>query len=301
MEKQLTFTVFTPTYNRAHLLPRAYKSLQEQTYRDFEWLIVDDGSTDNTAELVKQWQQEADFPIRYYWQENRGMNAAINRGVELAMGQFFVKLDSDDWLAANTLEKMLYYWETIPKHLRFGYVGIAGLCATPDGKLVGTPFPKDVLDANAVTIRTIYRVKGDNFGANRTDVLREYFPYPEDMGPYVPESLIWNRIALKYQIRFVNEIFAYVNYQQTGLSNSMKTRIKSAAAMRLTNREFAELPIDSVPLSDRFRAYAKFVRYSLHAKVGLAKQFSEVKFRGLWTCAVPIGVVLYLKDRLTVK
>lgn len=307
MAYKYTFTVFTPTYNRAHLLPRAYKSLQEQTFHDFEWLIVDDGSTDGTESLVKQWQQEANFPIRYYWQENKGMNAAINRGVELAEGKLFVKLDSDDWLATNALERMLFHWESIPVEKRGEYVGISGLCARPDGSIIGTPFPQEVIDANAVTIRTHYRVTGDKFGANRLEVLRQFFPYPEDIGRRIPESLMWNRIALKYNTRFVNEILAYVDYQPSGHSDphnwtrALKVRVDSAHGTRLAVREFGELPSYMVPFKDRLKAYINFVRYSLHGRVGFWHQLSEVNRKGLFLCSIPVGVLLYLNDKRKLK
>jgi hypothetical protein len=307
MAYEYTFTVFTPTYNRAHLLPRAYDSLRKQSFRDFEWLIVDDGSTDGTETLVKQWQQEAEFPIRYYRQENKGMNSAINRGVELAEGKMFVKLDSDDWLATNTLERMLFYWESIPDEERPRFVGVAGLCASPNGEIIGTRFPQDVLEADSVTIRTKYRVQGDKFAANRIEVLREYFPYPEHLGRYIPEALMWNRIAQKYKTRYVNEVFAYVDYQPGGVGDmhnpirALRTRVESAHGMRLQQREFAELPSTMVPLRDRIKAYANFVRYSLHAGVGFSHQIAEARRKWLYFCSFPVGVLLYLNDQRKLK
>lgn len=306
MGYQYTFTVFTPTYNRAHLLPRAYKSLQEQTFRDFEWLIVDDGSTDGTEMLVKQWQQEAEFPIRYYWQENRGKHVAHNRAVERASGELFVGLDSDDWLATNTLERVLYHWRSIPPAEREGYTGVVGLCAYPDGKIVGTAFPQDILDANAITIRTIYHVEGDKFGVNRTDVLRE-FSFPEDLGRFVTESLVWGRIARLYKERYVNEVFAYKEYQEGGLTDrgnplrALRLRVESAPAMRLAYRELAEVPPEMAPLKERLKNYANFVRYSLHGGVGIRRQWSESTVRWLYLFAVPIGILLYERDRYRLK
>lgn len=306
MEKWVTFTVFTPTYNRAHLLPRAYESLQKQTFRDFEWLIIDDGSTDGTDALVQQWRQEADFPIRYYWQENRGLNAAINKGVEHAAGRIFVKLDSDDWLVLDALERMLRCWESIPTEARDSFVGIAGLCATPDGKIIGTPFPKDVMDANAVTIRTLHHVTGDKFGANRIEVLREYFPYPGNLGRYIPEALMWNRIARKYKIRFVNEVFAYIDYQSEGMSTTQAKKWllympEVAPAMRLYYRELGELPPEWVPFKTRWRAYAEFVRYSFFARVGLLSQFRETLHKWLFVLAAPMGVANYLRSLYRIR
>ena len=108
------FTVFTPTYNRAHTLSRVYQSLQRQTFKNFEWLIIDDGSTDTTPELIESWKKETDFPIRYTWQENQGINATINRGVKEAQGEFFLIIGSDDSFVPETLERFHFYWNAIP-------------------------------------------------------------------------------------------------------------------------------------------------------------------------------------------
>lgn len=104
-----TFTVFTPTYNRWHTLHRVYYSLSSQTFKDFEWLIVDDGSTDDTKNLVQNWQKKSKFTIRYYYQPNLGKTAALNRGVKLALGKLFLILDSDDGCIPKALEKFKYY------------------------------------------------------------------------------------------------------------------------------------------------------------------------------------------------
>lgn len=297
MTQEFLFTVFTPTYNRAHLLPRVYDSLKRQTLRNFEWVIVDDGSSDNTRELVAQWAKEAHFPIIYRWQQNSGKHVAINRGVELARGEFFVILDSDDWLKPNALERLFYHWSQIPAERRSHYAGVCGLYAHPNGKVVGTKFPVDVLDSNAVEIRTRYRVKGDKFGMNRTEVMRE-FPFPEDLGHFVTESLIWNRIAKKYSKRYVNEILAVTEYQAEGLSaRSIELRAASPKAARLYYQEFANLDGFYIPVSDRLKAFANYVRFSLHDATPFRQQLSEIKRKELFIFAFPIGLVLFWRDK----
>jgi len=274
--KPTLFTVFTPTFNRAHLLGRAFQSLKNQTFRDFEWVIVDDGSTDETQDIVTHWIKEADFPITYIWQPNSGKHVAINRGVENGKGELFVILDSDDWLVPTALERLLYWWNTIPLGARENYTGVAGLYAYPSGKIVGSPFPAPVIDSNAVEIRTKYRVKGDKFGMNRTEVLRE-FPFPEDLGRFVTESLVWNRIARKYQIRYVNEVFADAEYQPEGLTaRSIEIRVQSNIAARTSYREVVELEGFYIPFFDRLRACAYYVHFSLHGKVPLQKQYANI-------------------------
>jgi glycosyltransferase involved in cell wall biosynthesis len=115
-QSQYTFTVFTPTYNREHTLDRVYNSLKVQTYHNFEWLIVDDGSTDNTHDLVKQWQAEADLPLRYIYQNNKGKHTAYNLAAREAGGKFIICLDSDDGCIAEALARFKYHWDTIPEH-----------------------------------------------------------------------------------------------------------------------------------------------------------------------------------------
>jgi len=301
MKGKPTFTVFTPTFNRAHLLGRAFQSLKAQTFRDFEWVIVDDGSTDGTQDAVTHWIKEVDFPITYIWQPNSGKHVAINRGVELAKGELFVVLDSDDWLVPTALERLLYWWETVPFEDRGNYTGVAGLYAYPSGKVVGSPFPAPVIDSNAVEIRTKYRVKGDKFGMNRTEVLRE-FPFPENLGRFVTESLVWNRIAKKYRIRYVNEIFAYKEYQPGGLSaRSIELRAQSSAAARTYYREFVELEGFYIPFFDRLRACANYVRFSLHGKVSLRNQFKEITKKGLYLLSLPIGLMVYIRDKMVLS
>ncbi|WP_438317032.1 glycosyltransferase family 2 protein [Candidatus Caldatribacterium sp. SIUC1] len=215
----------------------------------------------------------------------------------MAKGELFVILDSDDWLASKALERLLYWWKTIPLEARENYTGVAGLYAYPSGKIVGSPFPAPVIDSNAVEIRTKYRVKGDKFGMNRTEVLRE-FPFPEDLGRFVTESLVWSRIARKYQIRFVNEVFAYKEYQPEGLTaRSIEIRVQSNIAARTYYREFVELEGFYVPFFDRLRACANYVRFSLHGKVSLRNQYAEITKKGLYLFSLPIGLMVYLRDK----
>src|SRR5690242_2999845 len=128
MNPRYCFTVFTPAYNRAPTLPRVYESLKAQTFRDFEWLIVDDGSTDNTPELVAQWQSTGELSIRYFQQEHCGRHIAFNRGVHEAQGTLFLNCDSDDAFVPQTLTRFLYHWENIPLAERSSFSAVTALC-----------------------------------------------------------------------------------------------------------------------------------------------------------------------------
>lgn len=295
-EQEFIFTIFTPTYNRAHLIGRAFQSLMNQASRNFEWLVVDSGF-DGSDKLVEQWAKEADFPVSYTWQPKNGKHIAINTGVNMARGVFFVILDSDDWLAPNALERLLYHWDAISELTRDRYSGVAGLFAYASGEIVGTPFPAPIIDSNAVEIRTIHNVAGDKFGMIRTDVLRR-FPFPEDLGSFVTESLIWNRIAKAYNERYINEVLAYKEYQTNGLSsNSIKIRARSSLAARTYYRELVELEGLQVQLDHRLKACANYIRFSIHGSVPLGKQYAEIDRKAYWILSLPVGIAMYLRDK----
>lgn len=188
------------------MLPRVYESLKKQTFKQFEWVIVDDGSTDSTKDLVLKWIGESDcfFPIRYVWQENGHKKKAFNRGVIEANGHLLVPLDSDDEAVPSALARFAELWFDIDSELREFHSGVYCLCASPEGEVIGDEFPSDLLDSNLLEITHRYRVSGEKWVAMRTDLLRSN-PYPERLTGHVPESIVWNRISRKYTSRFVNE------------------------------------------------------------------------------------------------
>lgn len=198
------FTIFTPTFNRAHTLPRLYESIRRQTVRDFEWVIVDDGSTDGTERLVKDWQQAGnDFPIRYFWQPNQHKKVAFNRGVREARAPWFVPIDSDDELLPDALENFARMWATIPESDQARYCAVVGLCLDDDGKVVGDYFPNAPLDADAAALWFDYRVNGEKLNCFQTHVLGD-FPFPENIPDLVPENVVWFRMARHYKQRCFN-------------------------------------------------------------------------------------------------
>ncbi|HEY1937179.1 MAG TPA: glycosyltransferase family 2 protein [Candidatus Angelobacter sp.] len=249
----MRFTVLTPTYNRAHTLSRVYESLCAQTFRDFEWVIVDDGSTDSTRELVEGWK--AFFPIRYSWKPNAGKHTAMNAGVAAAHGEFVLFLDSDDRCTANALERFDYHWRKIPDPTRFA--NLSCLCSRPDGSIVGEPYPMQYVDAFTLADQLRYRV-GERWGINRTDVLRQ-FPFPEGER-FVPEALVWNRISRRYAARFFNE--ALRTYEPGADSLSVKMFEIRANSPRATLAYYRELALSSVPMSLRLRASLNFLRFA---------------------------------------
>jgi glycosyltransferase involved in cell wall biosynthesis len=252
---------------------------------------------DNTNELVRSWIATAPFAIRYIRQPNRGTYVAMNQGVREAAGEFFASLDSDDRYLPDALERFLSHWETIPHDERDHFAGICGLDALESGEIVGTRFPQDVFDSNNVDIRLRHRVKGDKISLMRTAVMRE-FPFPEDCGRFVTPAVVWNRIGRKYQTRFVNEVFAIVEYQPGGLTAKSKSLIinhpRSAVLVLEELINSNELPRVDIAL----KTYANYIRLSLHLGVGVWQQLSRIRPTFLYFLCLPLGFALAWSDRV---
>jgi glycosyltransferase involved in cell wall biosynthesis len=293
-----TFTVFTPTFNRAHTLPRVYAALERQTFRDFEWLIVDDGSTDDTAALVTGWQAQAAFPIRYVWQENGGKHVAVNHGVRVARGRLFLFLDSDNACVPEALERLNFHWESIPAAQRRSFSAVSSLAQDTSGRIIGSRFPADPTDSDSFEIRYRYGITGEKWGFHRTDVLKE-FPYPVFPGEKtMPESFLWNRIAVKYKTRYVNEPLEI--YHQTPNSWSRHSACIRASSPKGTHLYLSELipRSSSMPPRTTLRTYANYVRFSYHAAVPEKAQLASVPSWWWWMLGAPIGIAAYVRDRL---
>jgi glycosyltransferase involved in cell wall biosynthesis len=300
--REFTVSVFTATYNRAHTLTRVYESLRAQTYRDFEWLIVDDGSTDHTRSVVEHWSAESDFPIRYIYQANQGKHVAHNRAVAEARGKFLLTLDSDDACVPRALERLIYHWNTIPEDRRERFSGVTALCMDPAGRLIGSKFPSDVTDSDSLECHYRHHVRGEKWGFQRTSVLRRFpLPGPEVGKTVVPEGLIWWSIARQYQTRYVNEVLRIYYTSEGSLSNPRRAQ-DSAVGAEMQYRTELNSNIDYV--SDApvmfLRAAAHFVRFSFHlGRSPLAQWRALTNWvgKGLWLLALPIGLAAYVRDR----
>ena len=251
MEFSYPVTVFTPTYNRAYILGDLYHSLQRQTCMDFEWLIVDDGSADDTKALVASWQAEGNpFPIRYVYQENGGKCRAINRGLKEADGRLFFTVDSDDYLTDDAIEKVIRWDGELPKDGHFcGYVGNRGITPTQTPNRL---FPGGYLDGTA--LNRYDQVDGERAFVFYTEIHRKYL-YPEFPGEkFLTEAVTWDLMAHDgYKMRFYNDIIWIWEYKDDGLT-------------RAGYRVFLENPQGTGLF---FRQKAEFLHYSLWNKLTL--------------------------------
>lgn len=291
----MLITVFTPAYNRAHLLPRLYESLKAQTFKDFEWLIVDDGSTDNTEIVVSNFIADNKILIRYFKQRNGGKHRAINRGVKESQGELFFIVDSDDRLPINSLERIFYYYNQIKDNTRFA--GACGLKCYFDGRQTGGDQPFRTMDCSMMDIRLKHHIVGDMAEVFRTDVLREIpFPIFGDER-FCPEDLVWNRISQKFIMRFFHENIYECEYQPDGLtSRIVRIRMESPLA---SVTHYQELNSYTIPLKEKIKAAINFWRF--YACV-LKKERKEIsKLPWYWNWTMPLGWLMHINDKRNLK
>jgi glycosyltransferase involved in cell wall biosynthesis len=295
------FTVYTPTFNRAHTLHRVFESLQAQTCRDFEWLVIDDGSTDGTAELMQRYQSEAAFPVRYLQEPHRGAHHAHNLSLRESHGELWLKLDSDDGCLPDALERLKHHWENLSAAQRDSFSGVTGLCRDQNGRLVGSRFPSDPLDCSAAELEYRHKVRGEKWGFLRLDVLRQ-FPYPEDVpGNFIPESYIWCQVSRRYQTRHINEELRIYWMDAPSLVHGRSSPRTNAAGHRLMFKMVLDLESGwffTAPLR-LLRAAVQYSRFAWLSGVGLTTQFMDLRSAGgrlLWLMALPGGWGLWLRD-----
>jgi glycosyltransferase involved in cell wall biosynthesis len=285
-------TVFTPTYNRAALLPRLYESLCAQSHRDFEWVIVDDGSVDKSEEIIKEWVAAGLLTIRYFKQKNGGKHRAINQGLRMAIGELFFIVDSDDFLPKNALSNVIKQFSTVSGDTTVA--GVAGRRMYDTGAIVGNSTFTKVL-SNSIKIRYEHRVTGDLVEVFRTAVLKQFlFPeFPNEK--FCPEALVWNRIAQQYKLLFFNEGIYVTEYLVGGLtSNIVRIRMQSPLSSMLC---YSELSHCDIPILQKMKAVINFWRFSFNTtELSLFQKFSKVNF-GLSSVGFFLGFALFLKDK----
>ena len=283
-------TILTPTFNRAHLLPRLFESLTHQTDFNFEWLVMDDGSTDGTSDLFAGKPfLSAPFPIRYYWQENGGKHRALNAGVKQANGNFIFIADSDDWLLPQSVAIVGLHTSAIADDNTFA--GVAGLDVFDDERIVGTGLPQDIIDCNAMDIRYRYHVDGDLKEVFKTTVLQE-FPFPEIQDEkFCPEQLVWFRIAQKYKLRYFNTPIYVAEYQPNGITASI-IRVRMLAP-QATCMMYAEILAYTIPFKEKIKAAINFWRFKSCAP----SRVMITTLKGGWRWCYLIGMLLHWRDK----
>lgn len=285
-------TIFTPAYNRAHTIGRTYESLKKQNCKEFIWLIIDDGSTDNTSELVEQWKNEScGFEIRYIYKENGGMHTAHNIAYENIDTELNMCIDSDDCLAEEAVQKILNKWEAVKD---FGYAGIIGLDADMNtGEIIGSKFPEDMWETTLVEYYA-KGVKGDKKLVYRTDVINRYPPYPVFAGEkYVALAYKYRLIDNDYKLAVLNEVLCNVEYQTDGSSGTMyKQYLKNPRGFAFWRKISMQYP------ESRKRMFRDCVHYVSSSLIAHNCHFIKESPKKVYTLlAIPFGALLtvYIK------
>ena len=288
-------TVFTPAYNRAHTLPRTYESLLKQDCKDFIWLIVDDGSSDGTEKLVREWQtKDNGFDIRYIYKENGGMHTAHNVAYENIDTELNVCIDSDDCLSEGAVRKILKKWDEVHKQ---GYAGIIGLDADLNGKLIGQGFPKGMRET---TLTGYYASggSGDKKLVYRTEIINKYPQYPVFEGErYVALAYKYRLIDQEYKLAVLDEVLCDVEYQQDGHSNGMwKEYVRSPRGFAFWRKVCMQYP------ESKKRLAVDCIHYVAESIIAGDKHFIAESPRKLLTVlAVPAGLVLAILAKKKAK
>lgn len=291
-------TIFTPTFNRASHLKRLYESIKQQQYTAFEWVIVDDGSTDETRELVDNFKGEGNVAIRYFFQQNSGKHVAINKGVKEAKGELFFIVDSDDFLVGDALQEINEAWQELLRECESeGFAGICGLCSYPNGEIVGGSVDYRVLDTSSLDYRYRRKYEGDRAEVFVTAVLTNY-PFPIIEGEtFCTEGVVWNRIGLSYKMRFIDKPLYVVEYLEGGLSaRSFQLRKANPSYAMLFYSEL--LQIRDIALSYKFRAALNFWRFAIYdRRHSLREKIRQVQ--QFWTvCFLPVSYCLFCFESL---
>jgi glycosyltransferase involved in cell wall biosynthesis len=281
-------TVFTPTFNRAYCLHKCYESLKNQTCKEFIWLIIDDGSTDNTKELVEGWIEENKIEIMYYWQKNQGMHGAHNTAYQKIVTELNVCIDSDDYMPLDAVEKIIKHWN------QFGndhVSGIIGLDAYSDGKIIGTKLPVNRKQSRLFDLYNKFGVTGDKKLVYRTELTKE-FPYPLFKNErYVGLAYKYHMLDKQYEMLLMNETLCYVEYLADGSSlNMLSQYIKNPNGFAFYRKEMMKLPFASQLF--KFRQAIHYVSSSI-----MSRNWSfldETPKKVLTILAIPFGISLYI-------
>ena len=285
------FTIFTPTYNRKEFLTKLYGSLKKQTYKDFEWIVVDDGSSDGTKEIVQNFIDEKKLDIKYYYKENGGKQRAYNYGAEKACGELFICLDSDDEYVADGLEIIEKYWKKYEQNEEIA--GMGYLSVYPNEKVIGTEFPENEMIATQFDIYNKYKVKGDKGLMFRTSVIKKY-PFPVFYGEkFITEAIVYNRISEKYKMLYVNEKIEIKEYQEDGLTsgyNDLLLRNPKGQALYHNEKNRHYMNFREKLLNNA--VYYKFCRI---AGYSFLKMWKESISKMFFLMALPIGIYMKMK------
>jgi glycosyltransferase involved in cell wall biosynthesis len=286
-------TVFTPTYNRAYMLGELYNSLKIQTFKDFEWLIIDDGSNDETDKLIYEYIEEGLININYIKKNNGGKHTAINVGVNNSKGELFFVVDSDDKLLNNSLEIINQAWED--RLDKKDCIGIVGLNQYKNKQIIGKTFEK-IMEIPFIDIYQKYKVEGDKAIALNTEILKKYkFPEHDDV-KFVAESVMLDSISKKYKVKCINNVLKETEYLEDGLTKNKLSDnyVKGMAfsALYCINNDVYNLTYHPDLL---LRQYINLYKFSKFGNLDFDKDIKNLYKKALYKLFTPLSYHYYKK------
>ena len=296
------FSILTPSWNRAAYLERVWRGLNSQTFRNFEWIVADDGSTDETEEVVRLLAAQSNFPVTYIRADKHVGKARMdNEAVRQAKGELVLWCDSDDWLLPNATTSLWHAWCAIPQESKDGFVGLTALASTEAGTIANPIANISARDVSWNDLVGTHCLTGDMLFVARADALKEH-PFRE-VDLVIPESVVWTTIGHR-ATRLIPEVLKMVEYRSEhaiSFSGNMSYSRGRAHALATSVRN-----LRSYPRPWRVRAWRliTFIRYSLHGEISLREMQqlwdSNSKALDFWL-AFPLACAMAIKDRLQGK
>ncbi len=286
MDKQIKLTIFTPTFNREKTLPRLYKSIVEQkNTEEVEWLIIDDGSTDGTKKLIEEYIVEKKVQIRYIKKINGGKHTAMNVGIQNSKGEYFLCVDSDDFLEKNAIEDIL---EFLKKYKPNGV--IAYKKEYPSNKIIGDKFPENLSETTLFDLINIRKSSGDRTLIYKTSLIKFIkIPEPQNI-KFFPETYLYDRFDEKYKCVILPKVLCCCEYLEEGYSSDFRNlMIKNSLAMKWFYAERIDFPC---AFKFRFQSAYRYVAFTLLSKCKEGKY--KGKNKGIIIAAIPFGIAMYL-------
>ena len=268
-EYQPRVTIITPVYNRRKELPRAIQSVKKQVYRNFEYIIIDDGSTETVDDIVEDLMETADFPVMFIKKENGGVHTARNKGYEYGRGEFVLCCDSDDEITEDSLQIFLDIWETIPTECRNEYWEIVARCRDQHGKGVGWKFPANINDLNKEEAEKIRDELHAECSCMRVLSILKKDPFPEPKGvTFMTENVLWKKLGKRYKSFYIND---EVRIYHTETENSLSTKNYNKNLQNVKNSmwETSKFINDYYDYQYGFKAYMMMlIRHGIMRHIG---------------------------------
>lgn len=273
------FTIYTPIYNRGKLIYRVFDSIAKQTFRDFEWLIINDGSTDNSSEIIKELIRRCDWDVQFFdFDTNIGFNKSMNFAVSKSKGELFLFAHGDDAFIPEALEILYKNWISFPEDVRKKLQGVKCNCIDQNGHLIGDKFPESPWISDIFDINFNYKIKGEKWGFIKTDIMKE-FPFPEEE-KFVYESYIWYKMYAKYPAIFINDTLRiyFTDFNENNLSVSTANKRKFSFSKRLIEKDFINHYLKRIKghFIFKVKVFIKFWSYTFLSKISIKQSLEEI-------------------------